>query len=188
MVWRVCRSLVCDDFDAEDAFQATFLVLVRKAGSLKVPSSLGPWLYSVAYRVGLNTRSIAARQTAIRRSEATRLAGAGRGDAREPDPDPESLALPIHQEIMRLPEVFRIALLLCDIDGLSYRKAAETLNVPLGTLQSRLPRPSPVARSITAQRYHIGQFGPATGFAAIPRRDFASPASPSFRLRQPILS
>ncbi len=142
MVWRVCRSLVCDDHDAEDAFQATFLVLIRKARSLKVQTTLGPWLYSVAHRVGLNTRSIAARQTAIRRSEASRLGGAKRGEAREsdPDPDPESLAVPIHQEIMRLPEVFRTALLLCDIDGLSYQKAADTLNVPLGTLQSRLAR------------------------------------------------
>ncbi|MGO9467776.1 MAG: RNA polymerase sigma factor [Isosphaeraceae bacterium] len=140
MVWRVCRSLVSDEHDAEDAFQATFLVLVRKAGSLKVQTSLGPWLYSVAYRVGLNTRSITARQTAIRRSEATRLGGPSRGEARASDLDPESLALPIHQEIMRLPEVFRTALLLCDIDGLSYQKAADTLKIPLGTLQSRLAR------------------------------------------------
>ena len=82
MVWRVCRSLVRDDHDAEDAFQATFLVLVRKAGSLKVQTSLGPWLYAVAHRMGLNTRSIAARRTAIRRSEATRLGEASRGEAR----------------------------------------------------------------------------------------------------------
>jgi len=140
MVWRVCRSLVRDEYDAEDAFQATFLVLVRKAGSLKIQTTLGPWLYAVAYRVGLNARSVAARQRKIRRSEATRLGGACRGDSREPDAGHESLALPIHQEIMRLPEVFRTALLLCDIDGLSYQNAADALNVPLGTLQSRLAR------------------------------------------------
>ena len=56
MVWPVCRSLVCDDDDADDAFQATFLVLVTKAGSLRVRQTLAPWLHAVAYRTALNSR------------------------------------------------------------------------------------------------------------------------------------
>ena len=60
MVWRVCRSLVVDNHDAEDAFQATFLILIQKASSLRVRHTLGPWLYEVAHRVGTGARTAAA--------------------------------------------------------------------------------------------------------------------------------
>jgi RNA polymerase sigma factor (sigma-70 family) len=141
MIWRVCRSHLREEQDAEDAFQATLLVLVRKASSLKVESTLGPWLYSVASRIALSARTAAARQAAIRRKEAARRAGAQcLVESNERVHDPEALALAVHQEVARLPAAFRAAVVLCDIEGQTYHAAAEKLGVPLGTLQSRLAR------------------------------------------------
>jgi RNA polymerase sigma factor (sigma-70 family) len=139
MVWHVCKSLVRHAHDAEDAFQATFLVLVQKAGSLRLRDTLGPWLYAVAFRTGLNARRAAARRRAVERAAAAIV---------EPRPEGsnnirskfDDLGLLLHEEIMRLPERFRAAIVLCDLEGLSYRQAALRLRVPLGTLQSRLAR------------------------------------------------
>ena len=72
MVWRVCRSLVVDDHDAEDAFQATFLILIRKANSLRVRRTLGPWLYPVANRVAMGSRAAALRRRSVERAAGAR--------------------------------------------------------------------------------------------------------------------
>jgi RNA polymerase sigma factor (sigma-70 family) len=140
LVWRVCRSLVDNSEDAEDAFQATFLVLVRKAGSLRVHQTLGPWMYGVAYRIGLSTRSTHSRQRAIERNLAASAAqSVGRGSKTPEGVAFEHAAL-LHQAIMSLPERFRDVVVLCDLENISYREAATRLSVPLGTLQSRLAR------------------------------------------------
>jgi RNA polymerase sigma factor (sigma-70 family) len=141
MVWGVCRALVRDPHDAEDAFQATFLILVRKAGRLRIRETLGSWLYVVAYRTGLGIRSAASRRRTFERA-----AAGSRAEATDPSATRESegfdhdvLAV-IHSEIMRLPGPSRAVVVLCDLEGVSYREAAGRLNLPMGTLQSRLAR------------------------------------------------
>jgi RNA polymerase sigma factor (sigma-70 family) len=141
MVWGVCRAVVRDPQDAEDAFQATFLILVRKAGHLRIRETLGSWLYVVAYRTALNIRSAASRRRTFERA-----AAGSRAEATDPSVTHESEGLDhdvlavIHSEIMRLPGPSRAVIVLCDLEGVSYREAAGRLNLPMGTLQSRLAR------------------------------------------------
>ena len=141
MVWNVCRSVIRDTHDAEDAFQATFLILVRKAGSLRVGETLGPWLHVVAYRTALGVRASVARRRGVERSAASSYHEAVTIDVPGPCPEPaDELRASIHSEIMRLPEAFRMVVVLCDLEGLGYLEAARRLNLPLGTVQSRLAR------------------------------------------------
>lgn len=133
MVLRVCRHALCDPNDAEDSFQATFLILVTKARSLWVRDSLGPWLHRVAHRVATRARLDAAR----RREQETRAAAARptlageRGDWAE-------LAALLHAEIDRLPERYRVPVVICDLQGLTHEKAARHLGWPVGTVKIRL--------------------------------------------------
>ena len=141
MVWNVCRSLIRDRHDAEDAFQATFLILVRKAGSLRVGEALGPWLHVVAYRTALGLRASTARRREVERSAAASVREAVEpieGDASSIPANEVRAA--IHAEIRNLPEAFRAVVVLCDLQGLSYIEAAGHLKIPLGTVQSRLAR------------------------------------------------
>ncbi len=141
MVWNVCRSLIRDLHDAEDAFQAIFLILVRKADSLRVGETLGPWLHVVAYRTALGVRSSVARRRDVERSAAARLHEAFEIDEPGASSEPaDELRASIQCEIMRLPESFRAVVVLCDLEGLAYLEAARRLNIPLGTVQSRLAR------------------------------------------------
>jgi RNA polymerase sigma factor (sigma-70 family) len=153
MVYRVCRTTLGNHHDAEDAFQATFLVLVREARRLRVRDSLGPWLYEVARRVSLFART--ARMRRRRHEHAAAMlsaegvaAGPGAGDQLERD---ES-ALTIQSEIARLPERFRACLILCDLQGLTYAETARQLGVPVGTVQSRLARARKRLRQCLARR------------------------------------
>jgi RNA polymerase sigma-70 factor (ECF subfamily) len=132
MVLAVCRSLLRDPHDADDAFQATFLVLVRRAGELWVDGSLGGWLSSVAYRVSLRARA-----DARRRSSRERLADV------EPACNPPAFddsAAVLQEELRRLPERFRVALVLCALEGRTHEEAARELRWPVGTVRSRLAR------------------------------------------------
>ncbi len=133
MVLRVCRSVLPDVYDAEDAFQATFLVLVKKARGLWVRDSLGPWLHQVAYRTASQGRLAAARR---RRHE--QQAAAQRVESRSVKHD--DLAGLVHEEIERLPERFRAPLVLCDLEGSSHEQAARHLGWPIGTIKSRQAR------------------------------------------------
>ncbi len=120
MVFRVCRALLRDEHSAEDAFQATFLVLARKARSLWVKDSLGGWLHGVAHRVASRAKSDAAR----RRRHERRLAEA-RGPAREilPDNPRADAATVLSEEIDRLPEALRAPVVLCYLEAMSYRSS-----------------------------------------------------------------
>lgn len=140
MVWHVCRSLVLDDHDAEDAFQATFLVLLTKAETLRVRQSLGTWLYAVAYRTALNSRSISIRRRSVEHAAAARAVKAAHPESVTAELEVKELAGSLHQAIMELPARFRAAVVLCDLEGLNYLEAAASLGIPLGTLQSRLAR------------------------------------------------
>jgi RNA polymerase sigma factor (sigma-70 family) len=134
MVLGVCRSVLRDPHSAHDAFQATFLVLVRRAKSLWVRDSLGPWLYQVAYRVASCSRSEANRRLR-HETRAFELSGPRVGQE-EHDDRGEVL----HEEINRLPSGCRAAVVLCYFDGLSPEQAARQLGCPVGTVQSRLAR------------------------------------------------
>jgi RNA polymerase sigma-70 factor (ECF subfamily) len=134
MVWRVCRWLLPDRDAAADAFQATFLVLVRRASAVRVDDSLGPWLYGVSRRVAARARATYLHRTARETGGVEAAAG--------PAPDPEraeELAI-LNEEIGRLPEHQREAVILCDLDGLPHEQAARRLGCPIGTIESRLSR------------------------------------------------
>jgi RNA polymerase sigma factor (sigma-70 family) len=134
-VMRICRSVVRSEHDAEDAFQATFLILATKAGGLRVRESLGPWLAAVAQRVARGARAVALARAA-RELRATELAA-----PREPGSDGGAdLSSIVHEEIDRLPERYRLPLLLCDIESYTHAEAARRLGWPLGTVKSRQAR------------------------------------------------
>ncbi len=141
MVWNVCRSIIRDRHDVEDAFQATFLILVRKAGSLLVGDTLGPWLHVVAGRTALSVRKARARRRAVERTGAASLPEAVDPTVSDPSfHDADEIRAAIHAEIMNLPESFRAVIVLCDLEGRSYSEATLQLKIPLGTVQSRLAR------------------------------------------------
>jgi RNA polymerase sigma factor (sigma-70 family) len=135
MVWATCRRTLGDSPDAEDAFQAVFLVLFRKAGSISRRELLGPWLHTVAVRTAARARARRARR---QRRE------------RQVTPMPEPL--PLHPEevrdwlpvldaeLQRLPEKYRRAVVLCDLQALGRADAARVLGLAEGTLSSRLAR------------------------------------------------
>lgn len=134
MVLRACRAVLRDAHAAEDAFQATFLVLARRGGSLWVRKSLGPWLHRVATRV-----SVRLRDTTARRKQHENRAAESRVEAREGGV-PEDIGPIIHAEIDRLPDRYRDPVVLCDLEGLTHDEAAVRLGCPVGTIKSRLSR------------------------------------------------
>ncbi|APW61336.1 efflux RND transporter periplasmic adaptor subunit [Paludisphaera borealis] len=134
MVLRACRGVLRDDHEAMDAFQATFLVLARKGGSLWVRDSLGPWLHRVACRAAGRAKRAAARRLASEK-KAVEMAVHNNVDA-----DRDDLAAVIHEEVDRLPERYRSAVVLCDLEGRTCEDAARHLGCPVGTVGSRLSR------------------------------------------------
>ena len=143
MVLGVCRRVLGNGHDAEDAFQATFLVLVRNAGRVRRPDSLGNWLYGVAYRTALEARTAAARRRRKERQVAD-MAGhrVDEGDA------VGELREILDHELAKLPDIYRAAVVLCELEGKSHREAARQLGCPEGTITSRLAR----ARKLLARR------------------------------------
>ncbi len=140
MVLAVCRRMLDDDAeDAEDAFQATFLVLIRRASSLGPGIALGPWLYGVACRVALRARSVAARRRARERPVAGTIdvvAGEGR-----PMSDEGEVRAAIDGELLQLPSSYRAIVVLCDLEGRTHAEAARQLGWPMGTVKGRLAGP-----------------------------------------------
>jgi RNA polymerase sigma factor (sigma-70 family) len=136
MVLRVCRQVLRDGHAAEDAFQAAFLVLARRAHSLHVGGTLAPWLQQVAWRTSSRLRRTAARRRFHERKAAEARAHAeAAGDHAWDD-----LGEALHDEIGRLPARFRVPLVLCYLEGLTSEQAARQLGWPAGTVRSRLTR------------------------------------------------
>jgi RNA polymerase sigma factor (sigma-70 family) len=154
MVLGVCRRLLRHQQDAEDAFQATFLVLVRRAEAIRPRGRVGPWLYGVAYRTALKARSLAARRRQVERE-------ASRPDALAQTRDPDDLRPLIDHHLSRLPERYRVPLVLCDLQGRARRDVARQLGLPEGTLSSRLAR----ARALLGHR--LGRRGAALSAGAL---------------------
>jgi len=143
MVLNVCRRVLRHTHDAEDAFQATFLVLVRKAASIGQRELLANWLYGVAYRTALEAKSSKAR----RHAKETQVNEMPQPEVRQEDSWQEVEPC-LDQELHRLPEKYRIPIVLCDLEGKTQKKAAVLLGWPEGTVSGRLFR----AREMLAKR------------------------------------
>lgn len=154
LVLGTCRQVLADEHAAEDAFQATFLVLARKAGGIRVPESLAPWLHRVALRAALKVRTAARRRQAheevavMRKTVPTDLAA---------DWQPA-----LHEEVDRLPEKFRTPVVLCYLQGQTQQQAAQELGWSLTTLRGRLGQ----ARTVLHRRLLRRGVAP-TGAAAV---------------------
>ena len=161
MVLRVCRNVLRDRADADDAFQATFLVLVRRSDSIRQIDSVGGWLYGVACRVAARARVEAGRRRAGEDRAAARIV-----EAVDPSDDdgPAGLGLGpvVQEEVRRLPERYRAVVALCYWEGLTHEQAAAQLGCPLGTVRSRMAR----ARKILYRRLTRRGLAPLAGVVA----------------------
>jgi RNA polymerase sigma factor (sigma-70 family) len=143
MVLGVCRRILRQAHDAEDAFQATFLVLVRKAASIVPRQGVGNWLYGVAYRTALDARRLRARRNAKEKQVADMP-----HPPFETDDVWHELRPVLDQELSRLPDKYRLPVILCDLEGRTRKQVASQLRLPEGTLSNRLA----AARRMLARR------------------------------------
>ena len=137
MVMRVCRAVLADQDDADDAFQATFLVLASRSKSIRRGDSLAAWLHGVALRVSACARSRAARRQRHERRFAE-MTTHTKDRGTECDSLSSELDSALHNEIGRLPKRFRTAVVLCYLEGQTHEMAAKQLGCPVGTIKSRL--------------------------------------------------
>jgi RNA polymerase sigma factor (sigma-70 family) len=158
MVWGVCRRVLRHEQDAEDAFQAAFLVLARKAATVAPREMVGNWLYGVACRTAVKARGLRARLRA-REKQVTVM----------PDPmavqceDLGAALRPVlDRELSRLPDKYRAPVVLCDLEGKTQKATAQQLGWPEGTVSSRLAR----ARALLARRLTRCGLGPSAGAVA----------------------
>jgi RNA polymerase sigma factor (sigma-70 family) len=143
MVWSVCRRLLRSDHDAEDAFQATFLILVKKAATIRDNEMVGNWLYGVGHQTAVRMRAIAARRC-LREKQVSEMP-----ESEVVQRDLWNELKPIlDQELSRLSEPHRVLIVLCHLEGRSIKEVARQLGCPEGTAASRLAR----ARAILAKR------------------------------------
>ena len=147
MVRGVCRRVLRDPADVGDAFQATFLVLARRAGSVRVGGSLAPWLHGVSVRVARRARAVVLRRNGRERTnvEAPEIPGRDERDADE-------LRAAIDEELGRLPGRYGSPMVLFYLEGLSHEEVAGRLGCPVGTVRSRLSRGRDLLRDRLARR------------------------------------
>jgi RNA polymerase sigma factor (sigma-70 family) len=175
MVLRLCRRLLADAHEAEDAFQATFLVLVRKAGSIREPELLGNWLYGVAHRVAARARILTARRR-TREGQGGAMADWEAGG----EPRPSHLQPVLHEEVNRLPDKYRVPVVLCYLEGKSNEEVARVLRRPVGTIKGRLAR----ARKMLRARLIRRGLALSTGLLAAALSENAAGAAPPPALRR----
>jgi len=137
MVLGVCRRAIRDPNDVDDAFQATFMILVKKAGAIRDRDVLANWLYGVARRVAVRSSASARRR---RSRERTMAEDFSMNDPRIARSEHEELRSLVDAELERLPERFRAPLVLCDVEGQTHEQAAVQIGCPVGTIKSRLAR------------------------------------------------
>ena len=163
MVLGLCRRVLRDPRDIEDAFQATFLVLIRKAPTIRDRGLLANWLYGVAYRVARRART-----HSLRRRQREIAVGQLEVSAASPAADIEGIGPVLDQELNRLPARYRAPLFLCYLQGQTHDQAAEELGCPVGTVRSRLSR----GRDLLRRRLIKRGYAPT---AAIPGRGWDLP-------------
>jgi RNA polymerase sigma factor (sigma-70 family) len=158
MVLNLCRTVLRHEQDAEDVFQATFLVLARKAGSIRRPGAVAGWLHEVAYHLALKARTEGRRPAPLS------------GDEPMPTPDPildmtlRELRTVLHEELRQLPERYRAPLVLCYLEGKTQEEAARQLGWSRGAVRGRVNRGRDRLRNRLVQR---GLTLPAGGLAAV---------------------
>jgi RNA polymerase sigma factor (sigma-70 family) len=166
MVRGVCRRVLRQEQDAEDAFQATFLVLARKGSTIRPRELVGAWLYGVAYRTAMKARTMTAR-----RRERERRASVKPTTEAPAEPAWEELLPLLDHELSRLPDKYRVPVVLCELEGRTRREVARQLKVPEGTVSSRLA----TARKLLARR--LARYGLALSGGALASVLFKETAS-----------
>ena len=149
MVLGVCRQVLNDSHAADDAFQATFLVLVRRAKSIRDRDLLGNWLYGVALKVARRSRADRAKRT-VREAEVQAVPSEPVGD--DPSREDFELGPTLHEELARLPEKYRAPMVLCFLEGHTCEEAAGRLGWPVGTVKGRISRAKDLLRGRLARR------------------------------------
>jgi RNA polymerase sigma factor (sigma-70 family) len=170
MVFGVCRRVVANHHDAEDAFQATFLVLARKAASVRPRERLANWLHGVAVRTAMKAKAM----TVKRRGREKQVTEMPEPETAQQGQWPDLQPL-LDQELNGLPENYRLPILLCDLEGKKIKEAAQQLGWPQGSLAGRLAR----GRKLLAKR--LGSRGvvlSASSLAAVVSQNVASAALP----------
>jgi RNA polymerase sigma factor (sigma-70 family) len=147
LVYGVCQRVLCDANDAEDAFQATFLVLVRKGGTLRDPSRLASWLYGVAHRIARKVRAKAALRTRSERQVSEMPTSTAASDMTL-----DELRKVLDEEISQLPQKYALPLVLCYLEGKTNAEAAAQLGWPEGSMSRRLSRARDLLRSRLSRR------------------------------------
>ena len=147
MVWAACHNVLRHEQDVEDAFQATFVVLARRANSIRKTQAVGSWLYGVARRVAMRAK----RDASVRRAHEQRAAGRGQAPARPQADLRETLAL-VDEEVQRLPDRYRAVFVLCSLEGRSTAEAARQLGWKEGTVAVTLTRARKKLRERLARR------------------------------------
>jgi RNA polymerase sigma factor (sigma-70 family) len=171
MVWGVCRRVLRNHHDAEDAFQATFLVLVRRAASIVPREMVANWLYGVAHQTALKARATAAKRMQ-RERQVTEMPEPA---VAEQDVWHDVRPL-LDQELSRLPEKYRVVIVLCDLERKTRKEAARQLGVPEGTIAGWLAR----ARRMLAKRFgRRGVVLSAGVLATVISQNAASAAAPA---------
>jgi RNA polymerase sigma factor (sigma-70 family) len=147
MVFGVCRRLLRHAQDAEDAFQAAFLVLVRKAASIGKRELLGNWLYGVAVRVAARARVLAAKRRTREVTDMERI-----GEATREPKEATDLSVVITEEVQRLPAKYRVPVVLYYLEGRTNEEVAGELRCPVGTIKTRLNRAREMLRKRLTRR------------------------------------
>jgi RNA polymerase sigma factor (sigma-70 family) len=161
LVLSVCRRVLGHVEDAEDAFQATFLVLARKAAAVRPRERLAAWLHGVAYHAALKLRELNARRRKRDRRVATM-----KPNWVEPVAAVDDLRAVLDEELTRLPDAYRLPVILCDLQGKTYRQAAQQLGWPEGTVSVRIARARhKLARQLTRRGITLSAAGCAAALA-----------------------
>lgn len=137
LVQSICRQVLGDSHAAEDAFQATFLVLARRAGAMEWRGPLTGWLYKVAYHLSLRVRAVNARQRLAEKLAAAEQPEPPRRDS-DSELEREEMRLVVNEELERLPEKYRVPLVLCFLAGLTHEQAASEMGLPRGSMAKRI--------------------------------------------------
>lgn len=161
MVLGVCRRVLCNEASAEDAFQATFLVLIRKASCIRPRAMVGNWLYGVAQSTALKARAMSTKRLAKEREAAAQIRPA---DSKETWNRFHAL---LDQELKSLPQIYRSAIVLCDLEGNSLKEAGRQLGCPPATIGTRLAR----GRHMLARRLSRRGLSLSTGVVAAAMAD-----------------
>jgi RNA polymerase sigma factor (sigma-70 family) len=180
MVWGICRRVLANHHDAEDAFQTTFHVLVRRAASIRSRELVVNWLYRVAHKTACKARQMAAKRSGREKQPTVMPEPKTESHDREFGPELQTL---LNQELSALPEKYGIALVLCDLEGRSRREVAQHLRLPEGTVASRLAR----GRAMLAKRLRRrGVGGSAIALTGVGPKETASASVPAALLTNTI--